>query len=60
DRALVMDENHRVAVQGKPAEILADTDFLLKINLIHEHSHRHRGQVHAHAHLEVKHHKEEG
>ena len=59
DRALVMDETHRVAVEGKPAEILADTDFLLKVNLIHEHSHRHRNQIHAHAHLEVKHHKEE-
>ncbi len=59
DRVLVFDETHRLVAQGHPSEILADTEFLLKANLIHEHSHRHQTRVHSHMHLQPKHHEAE-
>jgi cobalt/nickel transport system ATP-binding protein len=38
DRCLVFDEAHRIVGSGTPAEVLADRDLLLKVNLIHEHT----------------------
>jgi cobalt/nickel transport system ATP-binding protein len=35
DRALVFAENHAVVADATPAEILADRDLLLRVNLIH-------------------------
>ena len=54
DRCVVFAEDHRVVRDGTPAEVLADRDLLLAVNLVHEHSHRHDGEpqpvVHSHPH----------
>ena len=42
-RVMVLRENHTVAADGTPYEILSDRDLLLKVNLIHERSHFHIG-----------------
>jgi cobalt/nickel transport system ATP-binding protein len=41
DRCLVFSEGHRIVAAGAPAEVLADRELLLGVNLIHEHSPRH-------------------
>jgi cobalt/nickel transport system ATP-binding protein len=38
DRALVFTEEHRVVRAGTPAEVLADRELLIRVNLIHEHT----------------------
>ena len=35
DRCLVFSEEHRIVADGAPAEVLADRDLLLRVNLIH-------------------------
>jgi cobalt/nickel transport system ATP-binding protein len=36
DRALVFGEGHTIVADGTPAEVLADRDLLIDVNLIHE------------------------
>jgi cobalt/nickel transport system ATP-binding protein len=36
DRCLVFGEDHRLVADATPAEILADRDLLLRVNLIHQ------------------------
>jgi cobalt/nickel transport system ATP-binding protein len=44
-------QNGRVAGEGTPAQILADTELLENTNLIHAHRHKHpSGLVHSHSH----------
>jgi cobalt/nickel transport system ATP-binding protein len=50
DRAVVLSEQGRVVADGDPATILADTDLLLRANLIHKHLHRHGPISHSHRH----------
>jgi cobalt/nickel transport system ATP-binding protein len=50
DRVFVLEAGHVIA-SGTPAEVLADTDLLLRANLIHAHRHSHGGVVHSHPHL---------
>jgi cobalt/nickel transport system ATP-binding protein len=50
DRAVVLGEDHRVAADGPVREVLADTDLLVRVNLIHAHRHRHGAKVHSHPH----------
>jgi len=50
DRCVVFSEDHRIAGEGTPAEVLGDRDLLLGVNLIHEHSHGHGSQIHTHDH----------
>ncbi len=50
DRAVVLSEQGRVVADGDPATILADTDLLVRANLIHEHLHRHGPISHSHRH----------
>jgi cobalt/nickel transport system ATP-binding protein len=50
DRVIVLGENRRVLADGKPGEILDDTELLLRANLIHAHLHGHGGVVHSHPH----------
>jgi cobalt/nickel transport system ATP-binding protein len=50
DRMVVLSEQHRVAADGAPDDVLAQRDLLLEVNLIHEHAHRHGSAAHAHAH----------
>ena len=57
DRCVVLSEGHRVVAEGAPAELLADRETLLGVNLIHEHSHRHGELLHTHPHG-PKHHEE--
>ena len=52
-RVLVLDENHRLAAEGTPSEILGDRELLLRVNLIDAGFHRHRhedGHSHYHFH----------
>ena len=64
DRCLVMSEDHRVVASGSPAEVLADGDLLLAVNLVHEHSHRHLAgdgvveHTHPHARFAAHHHEQ--
>jgi cobalt/nickel transport system ATP-binding protein len=50
DRCLVFSEEHRIVGEGAPAELLAERQLLLDVNLIHEHSHLHGAAVHTHVH----------
>ncbi len=50
DRAIVFDEQHRIAADGPTGEILAQRDLLVACNLLHEHKHRHGETEHAHIH----------
>jgi cobalt/nickel transport system ATP-binding protein len=50
DRVFVL-EAGTVIAEGTPAEILSNTDLLLRANLIHAHRHSHGGVVHSHPHL---------
>jgi cobalt/nickel transport system ATP-binding protein len=50
DRAVVLSEEGRVIADGAPATILADTELLVRANLIHEHLHEHGAVRHSHRH----------
>ena len=50
DRMVVLSEDHTVVADGKPEEVLAQRDLLLRVNLIHEHAHRHESVMHVHSH----------
>ncbi len=50
DRTIVLGEDHRILLQGKPWVVMADTETLLQANLIHRHVHRHCWYVHEHSH----------
>ena len=50
DRCVVFSEAHRLVREGSPAEVLADRELLLAVNLIHEHTHVHGTEVHTHEH----------
>jgi len=49
-RLYVLGEDHRLAAQGSPHEILADEELLLRTNLVHQHRHLHAGVEHRHPH----------
>lgn len=55
DRIIVLGESRTVVKMGSPSEILADTDFLARQNLIHEHGHFHDRKRHGHPHLHRHH-----
>lgn len=48
DRAIVLNEDHKLVADAPVEQILADTDLQLSVNLIYVHSHRHGGSVHIH------------
>jgi cobalt/nickel transport system ATP-binding protein len=50
DRAVVLGEDHRLAADRPLAEVLADRELLLRVNLIHEHAHHHGRLLHSHPH----------
>ena len=58
ERVVVLGENRRILADGRPAEILADRDLLIRANLIHEHLHEHGGTSHSHDH-DLEHHEAE-
>ena len=51
DRTIVLGEDHRVLLEGKPWDIMENTNALLHANLIHKHVHRHTWYVHEHSHF---------
>lgn len=51
DRAVIFDQNHKIAADGKTGEILADIELLKQVNLVDEYYHRHGDGHHAHYHL---------
>lgn len=60
DRVIILGEDHRLAGEGTPAEIMGNRELLLSANLIHDHPHRH-GRIehfHPHSHLEDHHGRE--
>jgi len=50
DRMVVLSEEHEIAADGTPEDVLRNRDVLLAVNLIHEHAHRHGDVVHVHGH----------
>ena len=46
----VLSEEHKVERIGSAAEVLADEEMLLRVNLIHEHVHLHGETLHRHRH----------
>lgn len=52
DRVVILNVDHRLAVEGTPEEILSDTALLTACNLVHKHWHRHAdtGLAHVHSH----------
>ena len=42
DRCVVFSEDHQIAAEGSPKDVLADRELLLSVNLIHDHTHVHR------------------
>jgi cobalt/nickel transport system ATP-binding protein len=50
ERMVVLSEDHRVVADGPPADVLAQGELLLSVNLVHEHAHRHAALDHAHVH----------
>lgn len=56
-RVIVLSEEHRILAEGKPRQILDNTDLLLKANLIHEHAHIHGDNLHLHRHTHVSDHE---
>jgi cobalt/nickel transport system ATP-binding protein len=47
-RVAVLSEGHKIEKIGVAEEILADTELLIRMNLIHEHLHRHGNVSHKH------------
>jgi cobalt/nickel transport system ATP-binding protein len=50
-RVIVISTDHGIVADREPAKFLADPEFLLRTNLVHEHSHRHKNLVHRHPHI---------
>ncbi|GAB6073359.1 energy-coupling factor ABC transporter ATP-binding protein [Nautilia lithotrophica] len=51
ERAVVMDERHKIVYDGDMEELMKNLDVLLQANLIHKHRHRHKKFIHSHYHL---------
>ncbi len=50
DRVIVFSEDHRLAADGPPEQLLRNRKLLLDVNLIHERSHFHSGGTGIHQH----------
>ena len=50
DRCVVFSEDHRIVADGAPADILADRETLLAVNVVHAHWHHHGTVRHNHPH----------
>ncbi len=59
DLVYVMQEG-KVVASGEPSRILADSELLLRANLVHAHKHSHDGVVHSHPHSHRHSHHEHG
>ena len=50
ERAVVLDENHKIIYDGNMEELMQNLDILIKANLIHKHKHKHKRFIHSHYH----------
>jgi len=50
DRAIVLNEEHKIIYDGDMEELMGNLDILVKANLIHKHKHRHKRFIHSHYH----------
>ena len=57
ERVLVLEAGVVIA-DGTPADILSNSDLLLRANLVHAHRHSHGGVVHSHPHFHGRPHSE--
>ena len=55
DRAIVLSEDKKIAMDGDVSSVLDDKLFLEKHNLIHVHAHEHGGKPHVHPHEHPSH-----
>lgn len=53
DRALVLNEDHRLVADRSSHDVLRDAALLLSVNLIHAHMHEHEGFAHVHPHQHI-------
>ena len=60
DRILVFSEKHTIVAEGPPNTLLADTELLVSVNLIHADWHRHGSLWHFHTHPSDKPHTHAG
>ena len=51
NRAIVIDENHKIVYDGEIEELFKDLELLERANLIHKHKHKHKNFMHSHYHL---------
>ncbi len=58
--AVYIMQDGRLVGSGRPAEILADGELLLRANLVHAHKHSHDGVIHSHPHSHRHSHHEHG
>jgi len=49
-QVFVLGEDHRLAAQGRPDDVLTSEELLLRTNLIHQHEHPHGKVEHRHPH----------
>ncbi len=55
NRVVVLGEDKRVAGDGPAEEVMRDSAFLEKHNLIHAHAHKHKDTTHIHPHEHIDH-----
>jgi cobalt/nickel transport system ATP-binding protein len=60
DRIYILDEEHHLVAEGKPSQLLQDTELLVACNLVHAHRHRHAQEEHAHVHTHMQRHEHGG
>lgn len=53
------DRERRPVAEGSPAEVLANADLLVRVNLVHKHLHYHGEQAHVHHHARESEHHED-
>ena len=51
DRAIVLDETHKIIYDGEIEKLFSDKELLLKANLVHKHKHKHAQYEHSHFHI---------
>jgi cobalt/nickel transport system ATP-binding protein len=56
-RVAVLSDEHTIQRIGTASEILADEEFLISVNLIHDHAHKHGNEEHRHYHSHYVFHK---
>ncbi|MFN3395723.1 MAG: energy-coupling factor ABC transporter ATP-binding protein [Thermodesulfovibrionales bacterium] len=57
ERTIVLGEDHSIIAEGKPWDIIRDSETLLRANLVHKHIHRHNWYLHEHSHAGIHDHE---